>query len=104
MLSGSHRRGYTRTVDVVALRTAKDTLSALVERVADTHERVTITRNGHAAAVLISPDDLAALEETLDVLSDPATMARLRESQAELSRGDVLDGTELHQLLARIRH
>ncbi|MGH3409605.1 MAG: type II toxin-antitoxin system Phd/YefM family antitoxin, partial [Streptosporangiaceae bacterium] len=33
-----------------------------------------LTRNGHAAAVLISPEDLAQLEETIDVLSDPATL------------------------------
>ena len=27
------------------------------------HERVTVTRNGRAAAVIISPEDLAELEE-----------------------------------------
>jgi prevent-host-death family protein len=34
------------------------------------NERVVITRRGAPAAVLISPADLAALDETLDVLSD----------------------------------
>ena len=43
---------------------AKDKLSALLDRLEGTHERVTITRGGHAAAVLISPDDLVALQET----------------------------------------
>ncbi|HEV2058537.1 MAG TPA: type II toxin-antitoxin system prevent-host-death family antitoxin [Solirubrobacteraceae bacterium] len=36
------------------------------------HERVVITRKGHDAAVIISPDDLAQLEEMLFVLSDDA--------------------------------
>ena len=88
-------------MDSFPLRTAKDKLSALVDQVAGTHERVTITRNGRDAAVLISPDDLAALEETLDVLSDAETMARLRQGRAELARGEGLDETQLRELLAR---
>jgi len=66
-----------------------------------THERVTITRNGDAAAVLVSPDDLAALEESLDVLSDPATMQRLSQARQALDRGEGLDETQLRTLLSR---
>lgn len=39
-----------------------------------------VTRNGHAAAVLNSSGDLASLEETIDVLSDPAALADIREA------------------------
>lgn len=53
------------------LRAVQDHLSDVVDRVQSQHERVTITRNGRAAAILISPEDLAELEETLSVLSDP---------------------------------
>jgi diadenosine tetraphosphate (Ap4A) HIT family hydrolase len=38
-----------------------------VDRVEREHERIVLTRNGRAAAVLISPEDLAQLEETIDV-------------------------------------
>lgn len=79
---------------------ARSALSKLVERVDSTHERVTITRNGHPAAVLISPDDLEALEETLDVLSDPVTMQALREGEAAAAVGEVLDEAELRTLVA----
>jgi antitoxin YefM len=44
------------------------------------HERVTVTRDGRAAAVIVSPEDLAQLEETLDVLSDPVALADIREA------------------------
>jgi antitoxin YefM len=37
-----------------------------------------LTRNGHAAAVLVSPEDLAQTEETIDVLSDPQALADIR--------------------------
>jgi prevent-host-death family protein len=49
-----------------SLRQVRDHLSEVVDRVQHEHERVTLTRNGRPAAVLISPDDLAQLEETLD--------------------------------------
>ena len=62
---------------------------------------MTITRNGHPAAVLISPDDLEALEETLDVLSDPVTMQRLRDGEAAVAADDVLDEAGLRALLAQ---
>jgi antitoxin YefM len=85
------------------VRAAKAELSALLDRVQATHERVTITRNGHAAAVLISPEDLESLEETLDVLSSPDTMQQLREARAELDRAEGLDESRLRELLAQNR-
>ena len=87
-------------METVAVRAAKDQLSALLDRVAGTHERVTITRHGRAAAVLISADDLAALEETLDVLSDPELRTRLTEGRAAVAAGDVVDEEGLRKLVA----
>ena len=59
-------------METLSVSEARTTLKTLVDRVDGTHERVTLTRNGRPAAVLISPDDLESLEETLSVLSDPA--------------------------------
>jgi antitoxin YefM len=83
------------------LRTVRDHLSEVVDRVEHHHERVTITRNGHDAAVLISPEDLAQLEETLSVLSDPEALADIREADAAYLRGDVLRGVEAVRRLRR---
>ncbi len=88
-------------METVPLTDVRSTLSSVVERVATTHVRVTITRNGRPAAVLINPADLEALEETLDVLSDPATMQQLREGEAAVAAGDVLDEAGLRDLVAR---
>jgi prevent-host-death family protein len=54
----------------------------LVDRVEDQHDRVVVTRNGKPAAVLISHDDLESLEETLAIMSDPALMAQIQESES----------------------
>lgn len=77
-----------------SLRTVRDHFSEFVDRVEHQHERVIVTRNGHAAAVLISPEDLAQLEETLDVLRDPEVLADIREADAAYARGDVLRGAD----------
>jgi prevent-host-death family protein len=76
------------------LRAARDHLSELVDRVQREHDRVVITRNGRDAAVLISAEDLAQLEETLSVLSDPDALADIREADAAYSRGDVVRGVD----------
>ena len=88
-------------MSVEPLRAVRDHLSELVDRVEKQHERVTITRNGRAAAVLISPDDLAELEETLSVLSDPAALADIREADQAYERGNVVRGVEAVRRLER---
>lgn len=76
------------------IRTVRDHLSEVVDRVESQHERVVVTRNGRAAAVIISPEDLAELEETLSVLSDPEALADIREADRAYARGDVVRGID----------
>ena len=83
------------------LRSVRDHLSEIVDRVEHQHERVIITRNGRDAAVVISPEDLAQLEETLSVLSDPEALADIREADAASLRGDVVRGVEAVRRLSR---
>ena len=88
-------------MSVEPLRSVRDHLSEVVERVEKQHERVTITRNGRAAAVLISPDDLAELEETLSVLADPEALADIREADRSYGQGDVVRGVDAVRALRR---
>ena len=83
------------------LRTVRDHSSELVDRVGRHHERVVITRNGQPAAVLLSPEDLAELEETVSVLTDAEALADIREADAAYARGDVVRGVEAVSRLAR---
>jgi antitoxin YefM len=76
------------------LREVRDHFSDVVDRVERELERVTVTRNGRAAAVIISPEDLAELEEALAVLSDPTALADIREADAAYAADDVVRGVD----------
>ncbi len=73
--------------DHVALADAKNRLSEVVERLERDHGRVVITKHGRPAAVMLSIDDLESLEETLQILSDPALMRSVRRADREAKAG-----------------
>jgi len=89
-------------LDRLPLADVKNRLSEVVEQVEVEHARVTITKHGRPAAVLISADDLESLEETLALLSDPEVLAQIRASRDELATGQREVMTK-EQALARIR-
>jgi len=93
-LTGERRRATIVAVTTEPLRSVRDHLSELVDRVEREHDRVVITRNGRDAAVLISAEDLAELEETLSVLSDPEALADIREADLAYARGEVIRGID----------
>ena len=78
-----------------SLAEVKAHLSELVARVGAQHDRVTVTVHGRPAAVLVAVDDLEALEETIAVLSDAATLRNLSDADAELARGEGEDEASL---------
>jgi prevent-host-death family protein len=82
-----------------SLATVKATLSEVVDRVERYHERVVITRRGREAAVILSPEEVRSLEETIAVLSDPDTLQRLREAEAAIADGDVVDADQLRSIV-----
>jgi prevent-host-death family protein len=83
------------------LSEAKARLSEVADEVDRTHDRVHITRNGREYVVLISAEDLEALEATIELLSDPAAMARIQEAEAALARGEGTDAAEMALDMAR---
>lgn len=70
------------------LAEVKNRLSEVVERLEREHGRVVITKHGHAAAVVMSVEDLESLEETLDVMGSEALLADIRVALAELATGE----------------
>ena len=85
---------------ILPLAEAKAKLSQLVADVANTDEEVTITKNGRAAAVLMSYEEFESWQETLAVLSDRELVKEIRTGLRQLKqeRGKPLTDTQLKQL------
>jgi antitoxin YefM len=76
--------------DTLPFSEVKAHLSEVADRVEREHDRIVVTRNGRPSFVLLSPDDLASLEETLAILQDDELMESLRTSRQQAAAGDTL--------------
>jgi prevent-host-death family protein len=85
----------------------KSRLPELVSGVEDREDEIVVTRNGKPAAVLVNYAEYERLKETLDVLSDPASMRQIAESQqfyGKGRRGETFEALFGESLAARKRH
>ena len=76
--------------DTIPFSEVKAHLSELADRVETQRDRILVTRNGRPSFVLMSPDELESMEETLDILSDAELVESLRESLQEAAEGKLL--------------
>lgn len=81
----------------IPLTEAKAKLNELVEDAVSTQERITITRHGRPAVVLISVDDLEAMEETLFWQSQPGIHDDIAAARAESDAGQLHDETAVRR-------
>jgi len=85
--------------ETLPLAEIKAHLSEIVDRVEGHHERVILTRNGRPAAVIISPEDLEALEDALELLADPEARTEIEQARRDIAKGRGIRAAEL-----RARH
>ena len=97
-----HRVSRTMVVPTQPLA-AVTSRSKIIDEVASTYERVTVTRNGGPVAVIVAVDDVESLTETLEILSDPATTASLRQAESDLADGLGEDEAQVRAALAARR-
>ena len=71
------------TVTEISMTAVRPVIGALVRRAALARERVTITDHGQPAAVLISAEELADLEDAL-------ALARLQLNRANGTNGELI--------------
>lgn len=81
----------------------KAKLSEVVEEIDNTHERVTVTRNGRPVVVIVSADDLEAIEETVAILSDPGAMKQIQQGRDAIAAGDVAYKGDIEALREQLR-
>lgn len=86
-----------------SLASVKAHFSRVIDEVAGTHERVTVTKNGSPVAVILAVEDYQSLVETLEVLSDPEAVAAIREAESQMRDGQVYGEADVRAALAARR-
>lgn len=98
--------GWLTIIQVMStqsLASVKAHFSHVIDEVAGTHERVTVTKNGSPVAVILAVEDYESLVETLEILSDPKAVAEIREAESQMSDGEVYDEADVRAALAARR-
>jgi antitoxin YefM len=85
------------------LSEVKARFSEVIEEIATTQERITVTRNGRPVAVLMASDDLETLEETLAILSDPEAIRSIEAGRAAVAAGDIVTREDVEGIRDRLR-
>jgi antitoxin YefM len=84
---------------IVPFTEARARLTELLDEVEARHEHVVITRKGRPAAIVVSPEEWDAIEETLELLADDAALAALRESEDDVQAGRLFGLDEVRREL-----
>lgn len=79
----------------VTLSEAKTQLARLIKELERLGEPVLITRSGHPAGILLSPDEYDGLLETLEILADEELREAVRAGLSDLEEGRVVEHEEV---------
>ncbi|MCY7303486.1 MAG: type II toxin-antitoxin system Phd/YefM family antitoxin [Thermoleophilia bacterium] len=85
----------------LSLADVKNRLSEVIETLEREHGRVVVTKHGRPAVVMLSVEDLESLEETLDIMSNPALREAIREGERDVAAGRTLQLSH-EEALARV--
>jgi antitoxin YefM len=86
-----------------SLASVKAHFSKVIDEVAGTHERVTVTKNGSPVAVILAVEDYDSMMETLEILSDRSAVAEIRKAEHQMAEGDVFDEEQVRAALTNRR-
>jgi antitoxin YefM len=73
--------------NIMPVTKAKKELLDIIKQMAEDDSTVTVTRNGLAVGVLMTPDRYAGLMETIEILGDPKTLKALAASRRDFRAG-----------------
>lgn len=80
--------------EYIPVSTAKSQLLNVLRRIEEQHTRVVITKNGAPKAVLLPYRDFEGLQETIDILADPAMVEGIRKGLDDVAAGRVVSVEE----------
>lgn len=79
----------------ISVTKARDNLYDLIEEVASSGKRVAITNKGATKAVLMSAEEVASWDATLDVMSDPQLVKGIKRGLEDIKKGRIVSWEEV---------
>ena len=83
------------TATTAPLTDVRRDLSEIIDEVDRTGAEFIVTKHGRPVAAIVPHDELEALIETLNILSDHETMDAIERSEAEIRAGHLIDLDEI---------
>lgn len=80
----------------ISITNARSKLYDLVEEVSSGN-RIIITKKGESKAILISPEELASWEATLEVMADTKLMREIKVGLDDLKAGRIVSWKEVKE-------
>lgn len=80
---------------ILPITNVKKDLLSIVKKIQDLGESIAITKNGKAAAVLVSVEEYEGLKETLEILSDTELMKGFNRSRQEWKKGKLISHEDI---------
>jgi len=78
---------------------AREELTALPDRLNESHEAITVTRHGKPVLAILAWEEYETLVETLEVLSDKDLMTTLRQGIREAEQGKLIPWSQAKRKL-----
>ncbi|HBL52431.1 MAG: Prevent-host-death protein [Microgenomates group bacterium GW2011_GWA2_39_19] len=87
----TYAKAYDTVMTTISATQARTKLYDLLDEVSQTGERVGITKKGETKAVLVSQEELASLEATLDVMSDTKLVRGIKKGMEDIKAGRLVE-------------
>ena len=80
---------------IIPVTKVKRGLLGIIKVMQEDDSTITLTRNGEAVGVMMTPDRYEALLETIDILADKQVMVALDASAKDFKEGKVFSNDEV---------
>jgi PHD/YefM family antitoxin component YafN of YafNO toxin-antitoxin module len=83
------RRAMSDILQIMPVTKVKRGLLDIIKTMQEEDSTITLTRNGEAVGVMMTPNRYEALMETIEILVDKDVLAALRSSAQDFQEGNV---------------
>ena len=81
--------------DILPISDVRENLPKLVDQVDKRDNRIIITVNGKAKAVILSLEELESIEETAEIMAIPGALKAIKKGEKQIKKGQFIPLSKL---------